>query len=141
VTLSKGAGLLLVGGLAVTGCASSSGASSGSGTAVEAKEFQFIPSSLTAPANGSITVTVTNNGTKQHNFSIKELNVNQDVDVGKSATVTINTKNNASLTFFCEYHGTSNGMKGTLTVGSGGAAGSSGSSPATNTTSPRGYGY
>jgi plastocyanin len=133
-----GAGMMLA--LAACGSSASTGSGTGSSTgagqsvSLEAQDFQFSPAALTLPANTAVNLTVKNTGTVHHNFTLKELGVNKDVETpGKSETVTFTTKDNATYTFYCEYHRDSKGMKGTLTVGSGGAAGSGGTSPAPTT--------
>jgi plastocyanin len=126
-------GLAACGGSAPTGSAGSESAT------VEAQDFKFSPSTLTLPVNATVNLAVKNTGSVHHNFSVKELGVNKDVEApGTSATVTFTTKTDATYTFYCEYHRDSKGMKGTLTVGSGGGAGST-SPPAT--VSPSGYRY
>jgi len=76
-----------------------------------------------------------------HNFTIKELGVNQDIEhPGDTATVTFKTKGDATYRFYCEYHGTSNAMQGTLTVGSGGSGLASPLPSASSTGTPL-YGY
>ncbi len=123
---SRVAGILLAGGMtAALGACGSSTTSGGGGESVslEARDFQFSQTTLTLPANSTIHLTVKNAGTVHHNFSIKELGVNQDIETpGSSQTITFTTKSDASYEFFCEYHRVTNGMKGALTVGTGGSA-------------------
>jgi plastocyanin len=127
--------------LAVAGCGGSATTSSGAGSesaSVEAQDFQFSPTTLTLPVNASVTLTVKNTGSVHHNFTIKELGVNKDVETpGKAETVTFSTKGDATYTFYCEYHRDTKGMKGNLTVGSGGA----GAAPASPLASPSTYHY
>ena len=120
ITMGVGVALALA---SCGGTAAPSSSASGTETAgIEAHDFQFSPTTLTLPANATVNLTVKNNGTVHHNFSIKELGVNKDVETpGKSETVSFTTKGDATYTYFCEYHGASKGMKGTLTVGAGGA--------------------
>jgi plastocyanin len=124
--VSKLASILMAGGMAMAlgACGSSSTASTGGESiSLEATNFHFSQTTLTFPANTTITLTVKNAGTVHHNFSIKELGVNQDIEnPGDSKTITFTTKGDATYTFYCEYHGTSKGMKGTATIGNGGAA-------------------
>ena|ERR1700694_708118 len=137
--MATGAGMVL--GLAACGSSTSTGSGTGASqsVSVEAQDFQFSPTALTVPADTSIKATVKNTGTKQHNITIKELGVNQDLQPGSTQTVTFTTKSAATLVFYCEYHRDSKGMKGTLTVGSGGAAGSGATSPAPAPTNSRSY--
>jgi plastocyanin len=123
------ASILISGGLALAlaACGSSSTAS-GTAISLEAKDFQFSQTTLALPANSTVNLTVKNTGTVHHNFSIKELGVNKDIEnPGASETVTFTTKGDATYTFYCEYHGDSKGMKGTATIGKGGPAPAGGS--------------
>jgi plastocyanin len=87
--------------------------------AVEAKEYAFTPSAITVPA-GSVTFSIRNVGTQEHEFEI--LNGDQVVDeveaivpgLTKDATVTLAA---GEYTFVCKLNGHDQlGMKGTLTV-------------------------
>lgn len=113
--------------LALAACGGTSSGSGGVGAesgSVEAQDFQFSPTTLALPGNATVNLTIKNTGSVHHNFTIKELGVNKDVETpGKAETVTFTTKGNATYTFYCEYHRDSKGMKGTITVGGGGAAG------------------
>jgi plastocyanin len=130
--VSKLACILIAGGMAMAlgACGSSSTASSGGeSVSLEAQDFHFSQTTLTFPANTTISLTVKNAGSVHHNFSIKELGVNQDIETpGDSKTVTFTTKGDATYTFYCEYHRDSKGMKGTATIGKGGAAAAGGTS-------------
>jgi len=134
-------GLVLVSlGLAACGT-TASGTGGGSSISLSASDYQFSPSTLSVPANTSVTVTIKNDGAREHNFSVTELGVDKDVDKGGTQTVTFTTKDNATLTFFCKYHVSSNNMKGTVTVGSGGTGSSGGTSPAPSSSYSGGYSY
>jgi plastocyanin len=131
--VSKLASILAAGGMALAlgACGSSSTAStSGESISLQAVNFHFSQTTLTFPANTTITLTVKNAGTVHHNFSIKELGVNQDIETpGDSKTITFTTKGDATYTFYCEYHRDSKGMMGTATIGNGGPAPAAGGSP------------
>jgi plastocyanin len=142
--VSKLASILIASGLAagLGACGSSSTAGTGSGpgeaVSLEARDFQFSQTTLTFPANSTINLTVKNTGTVHHNFSIKELGVNKDIETpGSSETITFTTKGDATYTFYCEYHRESKGMKGTATIGSGGSA----PGAVTGSTTSTGSGY
>ena len=119
------------------------GASGGAAAAINltAKGNQFSPQGFTAPANATETITVANQDSVEHNFSVGELGVSHDIEAGKSETFTFDTKGDAALVFFCKYHRTSANMVGSLTVGSGGAPGSSGKTPAASPDGNNPYGY
>ena len=96
--------------------------SSGSGSnamavSVDAKDFEFSPTTLDVGAGQKITLTFKNTGTAEHNFSITSLKVNQDLEAGKTATVTFTAPSTAGdVEYFCEYHKASKNMVGTLHV-------------------------
>ena len=122
------------------GCGATTG--SGGSVALTAHGNQFNPQGFTAPASGSVSVTVKNEDTVEHNFSVTELGVSHDIEAGKSATFTISTRGDGSLQFFCKYHRTSSHMVGSLTVGSGAGPGSGASSaPASPDAGGGSYGY
>ena len=117
--------LVLAGGVAACGRGGSA-ASTGPATpppsgviAVEAKEYQFTPSAITVPA-GSVTFSVRNSGTQEHEFEIlKNDQVVDEVEglvpgLAKDATVTLEA---GDYTFVCKLNGHDKlGMTGTLTV-------------------------
>ena len=117
----KGATVAGVLALALTAAACSSGDDSGTGGSASAagggsatltvKDFEFSPSTLDV-SSGQTTITVTNDGTVVHNFSLDDGSVSQDIDPGASATVTVDVS--ADAPFHCKYHSQ---MTGTLKVG------------------------
>jgi plastocyanin len=146
--VSKLACILIAGGMAVAlgACGSSNAAGSGAGggesMSLEARDFHFSETTLTLPANTTISLTVKNAGSVHHNFSIKELGVNQDIETpGDSKTITFTTSGDATYTFYCEYHRDSKGMKGTATIGKGGGAAAGGSSSGASPSPSPVYGY
>ena len=112
--------------LVVAGCGGGAAASAGpppplpSGVvAVEAKDFQFTPSTLTIPA-GSVTFSIRNAGSQEHEFEVfKGDQVVDEVEgivpgLTKDATMTLEA---GDYTFVCKLNGHDQlGMKGTLTV-------------------------
>ena len=117
----------LVPGIAVAvaacgGAVSSSGpaASLPAGTrAVEAKEYSFAPSTLSAPS-GAVTFSVTNIGNENHEFEV----MTGDQSLAKIAPFSRGTTQNLTValepgtyTFVCRLNGHDQlGMKGTLSV-------------------------
>jgi plastocyanin len=141
--VAAGTGMVLAlaacGGSASTSSGTGSGAGTSQSVSLEARDFQFSPTTLALPADTTVKATVKNAGTAKHNLTIKELGVNQDLNPGSTQTVTFTTKSAATLVYYCEYHRDSKGMKGTLTVGTGGSAGSGTTSPAPAPSSSRSY--
>jgi uncharacterized cupredoxin-like copper-binding protein/mono/diheme cytochrome c family protein len=79
-------------------------------------EFSFDPSEFTIPANTDVTITLTNEGSTTHDFSIDALKIAQSLEVGQTATVTINAKP-GDYEFYCNVPGhKEGGMVGTLHV-------------------------
>jgi plastocyanin len=87
--------------------------------AIEAKEYAFTPSAITAPA-GAVTFSVKNVGSQEHEFEIfKGDQVVDEIEgivpgLTKDATVNLEA---GDYTFMCKLNGHDQlGMKGTLTV-------------------------
>ena len=106
--------LLLVVGL---GACSSKSKSSSAKPSVDTFDFRFSPTSFSVKAGSKVTVSLKNQGTVEHNFSIASAGVNKDLAKGASATVTFTAPSTAGdVQYFCEYHKDSKGMVGTLHV-------------------------
>ena len=115
-------GAMLAGLIAVALTAAACSSKDGSGTggsasaaggsaALTVKDFAFDPSSVSV-ASGGTTITVTNEGTVVHSFTMDDGSVSQDVAPGASESVTVDVTADAG--FHCRYH---TQMTGTLTVG------------------------
>ena len=96
------------GGSTPSSAASSSGAG---GLTITAEDFSFSPDTLAVPS-GESTITVTNSGSVEHNFTLDDDSVSEDVEPGESVTVTVDVS--ADAPFHCKYH--PDQMTGTLTV-------------------------
>ncbi|HEY6568001.1 MAG TPA: cupredoxin domain-containing protein [Actinomycetota bacterium] len=79
---------------------------------ITAEDFRFSPSSLTVPS-GESSITVTNEGSVEHSFTLDDDSVSEDIEPGDSVTVTVDLTADAG--FHCEYH--PDQMTGTLSVG------------------------
>jgi uncharacterized cupredoxin-like copper-binding protein len=88
---------------------------------VSATEMAFTPSTLEAPANSTVEVEVTNDGTMAHDFTIDadgsgEM-VQAVVEPGATETATVKTGAAGTLTFYCRVPGhRAAGMEGTINV-------------------------
>jgi plastocyanin len=102
-------------------------------------EFRFDPSDVTIPANTDVTITLKNEGSTLHNFSIDKLKISQDVQVGQTQTVKINAPA-GDYQFYCDQPGhKEGGMVGTLHVVNKSAS-SGGAQAAAPTTAASGQG-
>lgn len=81
---------------------------------IKATEFSFDPSGPSMPS-GKVRITFKNDGTVEHNLTIKSLHVSRDLKPGKSVSFVVNVKAGGSYPFYCEYH-QARSMTGTLTV-------------------------
>ena len=113
----------LVMGLAACGGAGTSGAPGTpvpSGVvAVEAREYAFTPSTLTAPA-GTVTFSVRNAGNEEHEFEVFQgetvVDEIEGLVPGLTKELTLNLAA-GEYTFYCKLNGHDQlGMKGTITV-------------------------
>jgi plastocyanin len=82
------------------------------GTTLNMTDNAFSPTDLTVSAGG--TVELSNDGGALHNLTIEGTDIDQDVDPGQSASVTVDAEA-GEYTMFCEYHRDA-GMEGTVTV-------------------------
>ena len=109
------------GGSTASGAPSTSGPAAPSGAiTVDAKEYSFTPSTLTAPA-GDVSFSVRNAGTETHEFEVfqGETSLGEvagGVPVGQTKPLTL-TLAAGSYTFKCMLNGHDQlGMTGTLTI-------------------------
>ena len=105
-------------GLAACGGGSSSNGSSssesGSGkTELEMDDDYFEPKTVKGDPGQEITLELKNEGNAEHNFTLTEQSVDQDVEAGEEAEVTVTVPQSGTLTFYCKYH-RSQGMEGML---------------------------
>ena len=105
-------------GLQACGSDSKSGgdkATAANGATLEAYDFRFEPTALTAKAGEKVTLKFKNAGKVEHNFSVSSPNVNQDVEDGKTVSVSFTPDQAGKIQFFCKYH-RGRGMVGSLNV-------------------------
>jgi plastocyanin len=101
-------------GAACGGDSGDDGGAGGGGAAatLTASNFAFDPTSLTAAAGGSIDFT--NEDDAEHNFTIEDLDIDEDAEGGDSITVDLGDAEAGTYDFFCKYHKDS--MTGTLEI-------------------------
>jgi plastocyanin len=104
--------------LFMAACSDDSGTSStgdGGGSAdqsIAVADFSFTPNTLSVSSGQDVTIELTNNGEVEHNFTLDDDSVDQDVEEGESASVTLNLT--ADIGWHCKYH--PDQMTGTITV-------------------------
>jgi plastocyanin len=77
-------------------------------------DFSFSPATIQAKAGATLAVKLVNKGSAEHNFTVKALKIDKDVEAGETATVQVKAPS-SSTPFYCEYH-QARGMTGNLTV-------------------------
>jgi plastocyanin len=82
---------------------------------VELDSFFFKPTVLKGTAGQQIKLELENESDTLHNFTLEDQNLDQDVQAGQKAEVTVTLPQSGSLEFFCKYHRAS-GMVGELSV-------------------------
>ncbi|MEA3075916.1 MAG: hypothetical protein QOF60_824 [Actinomycetota bacterium] len=116
--------LLLAAALLLAGCGGGSTstdtktkAATAGATTVELEQdnFYFKPSSVNVKGGTTVKVTLKNEGSTAHTFTIASPAVDVTVDPGKTATAEVAVPASGTVPFFCRFHEGS-GMKGTLVV-------------------------
>lgn len=79
---------------------------------LEARDFEFSPASVSAPAGETVTVEVENTGQAPHTFTASAVDVDEQVAPGGSAEVTF-TMPDGNVEFVCRFH-EGQGMTGTV---------------------------
>jgi plastocyanin len=111
---------------------------------ISEQEYSLNPGTVTVSKTGTYEFRVTNNGTIAHALEIEGNGVEEktgDIQPGAGGTLRVTIAKDGSYELYCPIDGhRSQGMKGTLTVGSGSGSGGTTTNDAGTTTS-RGYGY
>ena len=83
-----------------TGSTAATGSTGGGGTTITIAGFAFDPSTITV--SGPTEVTITNNDSTTHTFTLDDGSVDQTMDPGATETVTVDVS--ASTGFHCKIH-------------------------------------
>jgi plastocyanin len=135
--------------LLLAACGGSSSTSGGGGHVqqtiqISEKEYSLEPATISVSGTGTYEFKVTNNGTIAHALEIEGNGVEQkigDIQPGAGATLRVTLTKDGSYELYCPIDGhRSQGMKGTVIVGSGSGSGGTTTNEAGTTTSG-GYGY
>ena len=86
-----------------------------SSTTMSAENFFFTPAALGGAAGQQITISLTNQGSVPHNFSIDDQNISVTLQPGEQKDIEVAFPESGSVQFYCSFHQTS-GMVGTLEV-------------------------
>src|SRR5262245_19607420 len=84
-------------------------------TSLEVDDFYFEPTLLTGTAGQQLTIEIENEGSVEHNFSLDEQSISQDIEAGEDASVSVTFPDSGVLVFYCKYH-RGQGMLGGLMV-------------------------
>src|SRR4051812_3016964 len=81
----------------------------------DGSDFYFSPTVLTGSPGQKLTVDIHNEGDTDHNFSIDDQSISQDIAPAEEHDVTVTFPQSGELVFYCEFH-RSQGMLGELTT-------------------------
>jgi plastocyanin len=82
---------------------------------VELDSFYFEPTVVKGTPGAQLKLELSNESQSLHNFTLSDQNIDQDVQPGQSADVTVTVPQSGFVEFFCKYHKGS-GMVGELTA-------------------------
>jgi plastocyanin len=124
------------------------GAATGGNVSITLTDYQFSPTFIKVPSGvTSVTVTLQNNGSQMHTFTVPSQTVNQLLNPGQTATVTVTIPSKGATTFYCRFHrslgmqGSFFGKVGDKPIATPSAAGATATTKAPSSSSSGGYGY
>ena len=82
-------------------------------TEVELDDDYFEPTVLQGGAGAKVTLELKNEGGQEHNFTVDAQQIDQDVEAGEDAKVSVTLPQSGQLVFYCKYH-KAEGMVGAL---------------------------
>jgi plastocyanin len=112
-------------------------------TAVELDDYYFEPTVIQGKAGQKVILELKNEGKVEHSFVIDSQNIDQTIQPGEDAKVTVTIPASGAVSFYCKFH-KSEGMAGALAVegqGAGGSMPGSGGTTTNNTTTGSYKGY
>jgi plastocyanin len=80
---------------------------------VELDDFYFSPTVIKGKPGSQVKLELENESGTEHNLSIDSQSIDQDVEGGEDATVTVTIPQSGEVSFYCKYH-KSQGMAGAL---------------------------
>ena len=111
-----------------------------SNAVVELGDYFFKPTVLEGRPGSTVTLELKNVGSVEHNFTVSAQNIDQNIQPGSSAKVTVTIPKSGAVSFFCKFH-ESMGMAGALEPNGGGGMTGTGGTTTIGTTTNKGYGY
>ena len=112
-------------------------------TEVELDDYYFKPTVLEGKPGQKVTLELKNEGKTVHSFTIDSQGIDQDVQPGDQAEVSVTIPKSGMVSFYCKFH-KSSGMAGALAVTGSAGGGSGGMDTGTtqdNGGGGKGYGY
>jgi plastocyanin len=82
---------------------------------IEVDDFYFAPNVIQGEAGQTVTLTLENEGDAEHNFTLEDQKIDEDIEPGDDVKVEVTFPESGSLEFHCEYHA-GQGMTGSLEV-------------------------
>jgi plastocyanin len=92
-------------------------------TELELDDYYFEPTVVEGKPGSQVKLELENESKMEHNFSIVSQGIDQDVEAGESATVTVRIPSSGEISFYCKYHkgeGMAGALKASGTSGAGG---------------------
>jgi plastocyanin len=86
------------------------GGGGGAGLTITVKGFAFHPNTLSAPDGQQSTVTITNEDSVTHSFTLDDGGVSRDVPAGQTVQVTVPFPASGTAGFHCRFHSSMTGM-------------------------------
>jgi plastocyanin len=105
---------------------------------IELDDLYFSPTFIKAAPGAVVEISLKNEGTVKHTFTIDATSTNVELEKGQKSTVKVTLPASGALAFYCSIHRGS-GMQGAFSVSA--AAAASGSVTTTGASSSGGYGY
>jgi plastocyanin len=71
---------------------------------VELDDNYFEPTVITGTPGQKLKLELENEGSAEHNFTLDAQSLDQDVDAGEKAEVTVTVPQSGQVSFYCKYH-------------------------------------
>lgn len=108
-------------------------------TEVELDDYYFEPTVIQGKAGKKVTLELKNEGKVEHSFVIDAQNIDETIQPGEDAKVTVTIPASGAVSFYCKFH-KSEGMAGALVVeGQSASGGMPGGGTTTNNTTTGSY--